>query len=43
MLFKCLTNCVADLCKNSQWSRRTREKRMERIKEVEEDEPEHSL
>lgn len=42
-LFKCLTNCVADLCKNPLWSKRTRKKRMERTEEVEEDEPEHSL
>lgn len=42
-LFKCLTNCVADLCKNPLWSKRTREKTIERTGEVEEDEPEHSL
>lgn len=42
-LFKYLTNCVADLCKNPLWSKRTREKRMERTEEVEEEEPEHSL
>lgn len=42
-LFKHLTNCVADLCKNPLWRKRRREKRMEGTEEVEDDEPEHSL